>query len=107
MVIGTCLSDKHLNAAFISINRKYKNKKNEKNQYLQRRIGKEEKWCALDMGNVVVHLFLEDHREYYDLESLWSCGVEFDEKYIEFAKKQLENEKRLIVPDDELNKKNV
>ena len=31
-------------------------------------------------GNVALHLFTEELRERYDLESLWSLGPEFDEK---------------------------
>lgn len=106
IVIGTCLSEKHLNSTFFSINRKYKNLKNEKYNYVQRKSGKETKWCALDTGKVVINLFLEDQRKYYDLESLWSCGIEFDEKYIEFTKNKSDIEKRLIVPDEEQTQQN-
>ncbi len=28
-------------------------------------------WILLDYGEVIVHLFLEDDRNYYDLETLW------------------------------------
>ena len=106
IVIGTCLSEKHLNSTFFSINRKYKNLKNDKYNYVQRKAGKETKWCALDTGKVVINLFLEDQRKYYDLESLWSCGIEFDEKYIEFTKNKSDIEKRLIVPDEEQTHQN-
>ncbi len=103
MLIGNCLSDRHLNATFISLNKKYKSLK-EKNSkhYLQRKSSKETKWCAMDMGNIVVHLFLPEYREYYDLESLWSCGSEFDEKYNEFVERQTNIEKKLIVIDENL-----
>jgi ribosome-associated protein len=32
---------------------------------------REGKWILLDYGEVVVHVFLESVREYYDIERLW------------------------------------
>ncbi len=29
-------------------------------------------WIAMDFGNVMVHVFLHDTREYYDIDNLWS-----------------------------------
>ncbi|QDT03424.1 Ribosomal silencing factor RsfS [Rubripirellula lacrimiformis] len=34
----------------------------------------ESRWIVLDYGSVVVHLFDDETREYYDLESLWADG---------------------------------
>ncbi len=31
-------------------------------------------------GNIAIHLFLQETRELYDLESLWALGPEFDEQ---------------------------
>ena len=44
-----------------------------------RRMGiegyEESRWIVLDYGSVVIHLFDEETREYYDLESLWADGT--------------------------------
>ena len=32
-------------------------------------------WCVLDYGDVMVHIFHEQDREYYQLERLWSNGT--------------------------------
>ena len=40
----------------------------------------EGKWCVLDYGGVIVHIFNDDTRMFYCLEKLWSDGKNI-EKY--------------------------
>ena len=39
------------------------------------------RWVLLDYGDFVVHIFMEEAREYYDIERLWADAhrTEFDD----------------------------
>jgi ribosome-associated protein len=39
---------------------------------------REGKWVLLDIGEIVVHVFLESVREYYDIERLWIDAPRLD-----------------------------
>ena len=36
----------------------------------------EGKWAVIDYGDVIVHVFQEEVRRYYDLDGLWSAALE-------------------------------
>lgn len=38
----------------------------------------ESQWIAIDYGGIIVHLFDEEHRKYYDLEGLWGDSHRID-----------------------------
>ena len=35
-------------------------------------------WILIDYGSVMVHVFREDTRQFYDLERLWKDGRQLD-----------------------------
>lgn len=49
----------------------------EKHEYDVRHVEgyREGKWILIDAGEVVAHVFVEQDRQYYDLENLW-CDAE-------------------------------
>ncbi len=40
-------------------------------RWLRREGWEDARWLLLDYGDVMVHLFVEEARDYYDLERLW------------------------------------
>lgn len=40
--------------------------------------GKASDWLLIDFGDVIVHVFLPDSREHYNLERLWADAEEID-----------------------------
>jgi ribosome-associated protein len=38
----------------------------------------EGKWVLLDYGDVIIHIFIEDVRRFYDLEGLWADARHID-----------------------------
>ncbi|MEZ6134292.1 MAG: ribosome silencing factor [Pirellulaceae bacterium] len=50
----------------------------------------ESRWIVLDYGSLVVHLFDEETRKFYDLESLWADGEQIDiSQIVEAASAQM------------------
>jgi len=57
--------------------------------FAKRREGYSEgRWCVLDYGDVMVHIFHEQDREYYQLERLWADGT--NELELSFDKEESE-----------------
>lgn len=72
MVIATGTSKRHLNALAIYAQEKAKSL-GFKNTTLEGAENSE--WVILDLGDVIVHLFLKETRELYDLESMWDPNL--------------------------------
>ncbi len=67
-IIATGYTDDHLRGLSIEIEKKLK-----KDGILPHHIEGYEKgvWILMDYDDFVIHLFLDETRKYYDLESLW------------------------------------
>jgi ribosome-associated protein len=75
-VIATGSSRRQLAAMSTEIDRVLKYDMHERRMSV---AGYEEcRWIVLDYGSIVVHLFDEETRQFYDIESLWADGKEVD-----------------------------
>ncbi|KAL6424150.1 hypothetical protein ACFW04_009784 [Cataglyphis niger] len=80
IVVVTGKSWKHMNALAIFVRKVYKLKRNP-TDLIPKIEGKDSKdWIALDLGNIVLHIFSVSAREHYDLETLWTVGSQYDDK---------------------------
>ena len=70
-IIGTASSDRHVKSVSDFIDEKAK----EQGLFLTSREGKEEgRWILMDYNELIVHIFVKEERELYNLEKLWSTG---------------------------------
>jgi ribosome-associated protein len=75
-VLATGTSRRQLHAMSEEIDHTLEDELNDKRMGIEGY--RESRWIVLDYGTVVVHLFDEERREYYDLENLWAQAKRVD-----------------------------
>jgi len=80
LVLVTAISPRHARAVTEFMIKLHKRKKSKQDQFVVPEGKNSADWQVMDMGNIVLHIFLQETRERYDIESLWTVGPEFDEK---------------------------
>lgn len=79
MIIATGTSDRHVSSIASGVEDGMKDKK----VFVDHKEGQRLcNWVILDYLDVVVHVFLDDQRKYYDLEHIWNESKEVDIKHI-------------------------
>ena len=71
-VIATGTSSTHINALLDSVEMFVKKDTGENPIHIEG--ASNSSWVIVDYGDVVVHIFEEEARQYYDLESYWGDG---------------------------------
>lgn len=72
LVIATGTSDKQVQAIADSVKSGLK----KFGKAIDIEGAKEGKWIVIDYGDVIVHVFVEELRRYYNLDELWSTAPE-------------------------------
>ncbi len=74
-VIATGTSSTHVRSLADEVEEKLKAE-----EALQPRVEgyRSNSWILLDYGNVVVHVFTQEARDFYDLDRLWADGAKVD-----------------------------
>ncbi|XP_002741539.1 uncharacterized protein LOC100371996 [Saccoglossus kowalevskii] len=96
-VIVSCQSVRHLQATTQYINQMYKQKKRPEDPFVKVEGKHTEDWMCIDLGNIVLHLFLTPTRELYELEKLWTLGAKYDDQ----LRYMMEQAKQSLVLEDE------
>lgn len=73
-VICTGKSNTQVSAIAASIERTVKTEMHERPYSVEGTQNKH--WILMDYTNVIVHIFQEEYREFYDIEGLWGDAVE-------------------------------
>lgn len=53
-------------------------------------------WLLMDYGNIVIHIFLDNLRDYYDLEELWKEGEFIEPDFYESDFHEKEQREELV-----------
>ena len=72
LVFATGTSNRHINSISQSVNKKLK-KLNIKNPSIEG--SNDSGWVVIDSGDVIVHLFKDEIRKFYNLENMWSTEI--------------------------------
>lgn len=76
--VVTGQSQRHRTALAQFVRKLFKMKRH-KDDVLPKIEGEKSKsWMAMDLGNIALHIFSDEARYQYDIESLWSVGREYD-----------------------------
>jgi ribosome-associated protein len=70
LIVATCRSSRHMKSTSGALTLALKKKKD----VFIGRTENSDVWTAVDLGCVVLHLFLEEARQLYDLENFWASG---------------------------------
>ena len=73
MIFATGTSNRHVNALSQSIYRSLK-KSGFKGAYIEG--NNNTGWIVIDCGDIIVHIFKKEVREFYNLEKMWSIDLE-------------------------------
>jgi len=100
MVIGTGRNARHISVISTLILSLYKHKMSQTDRPPFREGAQDlsSGWIAMDLGNIALHLFNQEQREHYDLESLWTVGPYFDDntRKLEESESSLDTLERLM-----------
>ncbi|XP_029156091.1 uncharacterized protein LOC114928890 [Nylanderia fulva] len=80
IVVVTGRSQKHMSALATFVRKVYKLKRHPTDLIPKIEGENSKDWLALDLGNIVLHIFSHSAREHYDLETLWTVGTRYDDK---------------------------
>ena len=73
MIFATGTSNRHVNALSQSV---YRNLKNSGFKCANIEGNNSTGWIVIDCGDIIVHIFKKEIREFYNLEKMWSIDLE-------------------------------
>lgn len=80
-IVATASSPRHLGSIAEIINKLYKRKRQHDQPFTVIEGKKHsDDWQCIDIGNMVIHVMLEETREEYNLEKLWLLGPKHDDE---------------------------